>query len=105
MQNRVAEAIYQRIKWAVQNSRTFRVILVIPFPEETGLAAREIVHWTWRTIFRGGQSLMERVEELVQGTDRTVEDYLVVCSLRTWQKNPKDDAHVATEQVFVHAKV
>lgn len=59
--NQVGEALIQRIERAIINNDTFRVIVIFPFPEETGAGARALMQWQYGTISRGGHSILEQL--------------------------------------------
>eukprot|EP01104_Vermistella_antarctica_P020353 TRINITY_DN8681_c0_g1_i1.p1 TRINITY_DN8681_c0_g1~~TRINITY_DN8681_c0_g1_i1.p1 ORF type:complete len:1537 (+),score=341.51 TRINITY_DN8681_c0_g1_i1:99-4709(+) len=85
VQNRVAHALIERIAKAIESNQTFRVVVVLPLhPEgdfEVDPALRAIMHYQYRTICRGRESLVQTLEERYPFVD--VKDYIVFLSLRT----------------------
>lgn len=59
--NQVGKALMQRLERAIVNEETFRLIVIFPFPEETGAGARALMQWQYGTISRGGHSLLEQL--------------------------------------------
>jgi len=101
--NRVADALWLKIRRAVEQDQVFRVIILLPFAE-SGPSGSAIINWNFRTLSRGGESIFERLKRLLAGLDskKRVEDYISVCSLR---KAAIRDGRLRTEQIFVHAKL
>ena len=65
--NKVVEALVQRIKEAVKNKERFKVVIFVPllpgFEGEINNSSSAILkvqlHWEYATISRGGTSLLE----------------------------------------------
>ncbi|ODN06603.1 Phospholipase D1 [Orchesella cincta] len=107
VQNRIGEALFNRILQAHREGKTFRVFVVIPllpgFEGEVGtnrgVAIHAITHWNYASIGRGNDSL------LVKLSKAGVEDpgqYLTFHGLRTWSELHGD---LVTELIYVHSKL
>lgn len=101
--NRVAEAIVDRVRWAIVNNRKFRVFLIVPAtpdgPLKDSSTVRSIQYYTLNSISRGGTSI---IETLVKEFPKVnIGDYISTCSLRA---HDEIDGVPVTEQVYVHAK-
>nr|XP_043625255.1 phospholipase D zeta 1-like [Erigeron canadensis] len=109
IQNRVLEALYRRIMRAHKEEKCFRVIVVIPLLpgfqgrlDDGGAATvRAIMHWQYRTISRGQNSILHNLNALL---GPKTDDYISFYGLRTYGKLG-DDGPIATSQVYVHSKV
>jgi phospholipase D1/2 len=106
VQNRIGEALLQRILRAHREKTTFRVFVVMPllpgFEGEVGtsrgIAIHAITHWNYSSICRGHNALMVRLMET--GIDPT--QYVTFHGLRTYS-NLGDD--MVTELIYVHSKL
>lgn len=109
IRNRVLESLYRRIMRAHNDKRSFRVIIVIPLLpgfqgglDDGGAASvRAIMHWQYRTICRGNNSILHNLYGLL-GTK--AHDYISFYGLRAYGKL-FDGGPVASSQVYVHSKV
>ncbi|KAF6141252.1 hypothetical protein GIB67_024336 [Kingdonia uniflora] len=109
IRNRVSEALYRRIMRAFKEQKIFRVIIVIPLLpgfqgglDDGGAASvRAILHWQYRTICRGQNSILHNLNDLVG--PRT-HDYISFYGLRAYGQL-FEGGPVATSQVYVHSKV
>ncbi|CAK9166850.1 unnamed protein product [Ilex paraguariensis] len=109
IQNRVLEAIYRRIIRAHKEQKCFRVIIVIPLLpgfqgglDDGGAATvRAIMHWQYRTICRGNNSILYSLNALL---GPKTYDYISFYGLRTYGRL-FDGGPVVTSQVYVHSKV
>ncbi|XP_028083799.1 phospholipase D zeta 2-like isoform X3 [Camellia sinensis] len=109
IQNRVLEALYRRILRAHKEQKCFRVVVVIPLLpgfqgglDDSGAATvRAIMHWQYRTICRGKNSILHNLNALL---GPKANDYISFCGLRTYGKL-SDGGPVVTSQVYVHSKV
>lgn len=109
IQNRVLQALYNRIIRAYNEKQCFRVIVVIPLlpgfqggVDDAGAASvRAIMHWQYRTICRGKNSLLENLE-LVLGVK--VCNYVSFYGLRSYGRLC-EGGPLATSQIYVHSKV
>eukprot|EP00013_Stygamoeba_regulata_P009165 CAMPEP_0177670472 /NCGR_PEP_ID=MMETSP0447-20121125/24105_1 /TAXON_ID=0 /ORGANISM="Stygamoeba regulata, Strain BSH-02190019" /LENGTH=954 /DNA_ID=CAMNT_0019177633 /DNA_START=1 /DNA_END=2865 /DNA_ORIENTATION=+ len=103
IQNRVAEAICQRVSKAIETKEPFRVVIVLPIQPAGGTwehhSVRFIMKWQYQTICRGGTSLLETLE--ARHGD-IVHDYVQFVCLRNWAVINKS-LHV--EQIYVHSKL
>ncbi|KAK6930210.1 Phospholipase D-like domain [Dillenia turbinata] len=109
IRNRVLEALYRRIMQAHSDKRCFRVIVVIPLLpgfqggiDDGGAASvRAIMHWQYRTICRGQNSLLHNLCDLM---GPKAYDYISFYGLRAYGRL-SDGGLVATSQVYVHSKI
>ncbi|KAJ0976302.1 hypothetical protein J5N97_018267 [Dioscorea zingiberensis] len=109
IQNRLLEAMYKRILRAEQEKKCFRVIIVIPLLpgfqgglDDSGAASvRALVHWQYRTISRGPNSILQRLCDVM---GPRAHDYISFYGLRTYGKL-SDGGPVVTNQVYVHSKL
>ncbi|XP_054786442.1 phospholipase D zeta 1 isoform X1 [Prosopis cineraria] len=109
IQNRVLEALYRRIMRAYHDKKPFRVIIVIPLLpgfqgglDDSGAASvRAIMHWQYRTICRGQNSILHKLLEFLGSK---VHDYISFYGLRAYGRL-SDGGPVATSQVYVHSKI
>ncbi|KAK1385618.1 Phospholipase [Heracleum sosnowskyi] len=109
IRNRVLESMYRRIIRAHHEKKSFRVIIVIPLLpgfqggiDDAGAASvRAIMHWQYRTICRGQNSILHNLYDLLGAR---VHDYISFYGLRSYGKL-FDGGPVAASQVYVHSKV
>ncbi|XP_054806150.1 phospholipase D zeta 1-like isoform X2 [Prosopis cineraria] len=109
IQNRVLEALYQRIMRAYNDQKIFRVIIVIPLLpgfqgglDDSGAASvRAIMHWQYRTICRGQKSILHNLCDLL---GPKAHDYISFFGLRAYGRL-YDGGPLATSQVYVHSKI
>ncbi|XP_024979778.1 phospholipase D zeta 1-like [Cynara cardunculus var. scolymus] len=109
IQNRVLEALYRRILRAHKEEKCFRVIVVIPLLpgfqgglDDGGAATvRAIMHWQYRTICRGQNSILHNLNSLL---GPKTDEYISFYGLRTYGRLG-DDGPIVTSQVYVHSKV
>ncbi|KAL8188849.1 hypothetical protein R6Q57_029604 [Mikania cordata] len=109
IQNRVLEALYRRILRAHKEEKCFRVIIVIPLLpgfqgrlDDGGAATvRAIMHWQYRTISRGHNSILHNLSALL---GPKTNDYISFYGLRTYGRLG-NDGPIVTSQVYVHSKV
>ncbi|KAB2095330.1 hypothetical protein ES319_A01G029300v1 [Gossypium barbadense] len=107
--NRVLEALYRRIMRAYNDKKCFRVIIVIPLLpgfqgglDDAGAASvRAIMHWQYRTICRGQNSILHKLHEVL---GPKTHDYISFYGLRSYGKL-FDHGPVATSPVYVHSKI
>lgn len=89
IRNRVLESLYRRIMRAYHEKKCFRVIIIIPLLpgfqgglDDGGAASvRAIMHWQYRTISRGHNSILHNLLELLG--PRT-HDYISFYGLRSY---------------------
>ncbi|KAK1291392.1 Phospholipase D p1 [Acorus calamus] len=109
IRNRVLEALYRRIIRADKEKKCFRVIIVIPLLpgfqgglDDAGAASvRAIMHWQYRTIYRGPNSILQNLFDLM---GPKAHDYISFYGLRAYGKLGKSGP-LATNQIYVHSKV
>ncbi|KAI8376797.1 hypothetical protein BD560DRAFT_445548 [Blakeslea trispora] len=90
LRNKIAQAIVERIKRAHANGENYKVFILIPLiPAFEGdlattdaSAARNVMHFQYITISRGGNSIIEKLKEA--GIEPS--DYIGWYSLRNWDK-------------------
>ncbi|XP_072006076.1 phospholipase D2 isoform X2 [Engystomops pustulosus] len=108
IQNRIADAIVQRISSAHKEGKKFRVYIVIPllpgFEGDIelggGNSIQAILHFTYSSICRGDNSIISRLKEEMGDAWR---QYLSVCGLRTHGEMP--DGSLVTELIYIHSKM
>ncbi|GLT94856.1 hypothetical protein SLE2022_125730 [Rubroshorea leprosula] len=109
IQNRVLEALYNRILQAHKEEKCFRVIVVIPLlpgfqggVDDAGAATvRAIMHWQYRTISSEKTSILHKLNVLL---GPKTQDYISFYGLRSYGRL-SDCGPVATSQVYVHSKL
>ncbi|KAH8494934.1 hypothetical protein H0E87_018202 [Populus deltoides] len=109
IQNRVLEALYLRIMRAFNEKKCFRVIIVIPLlpgfqggVDDGGAASvRAIMHWQYRTICRGQNSVLHNLYDLL---GPKTHDYISFYGLRAYGQL-FNGGPVVTSQVYVHSKI
>ncbi|XP_051902928.1 phospholipase D2 [Hippocampus zosterae] len=103
--NGIGDAIVNRILRAYREQKKYRVFVVIPLlpgfegdiSTGGGNAIQAILHFTYRTICRGEQSILSRLSEM---EDKWTE-YITVCGLRTKAELSQSPV---TELIYVHSK-
>ncbi|MBI4860408.1 MAG: hypothetical protein HY815_09125, partial [Candidatus Riflebacteria bacterium] len=102
--NRVAEALLTRLSRAIRERARFRVVVVLPVHPEGNFREQSkvwaLLGWQYRTISRGGQSLLERLRDEFPGVD--LDDYVAFFSLRGHAVTPD---RCVTSQIYVHSKL
>ncbi|PAN31060.1 hypothetical protein PAHAL_5G392000 [Panicum hallii] len=109
IKNRVLEALYRRILRAEKEKRRFRVIIVIPLLpgfqggiDDGGAASvRAIMHWQYRTICRGPNSILKNLYDVV---GPKAHDYISFYGLRAHGRLG-DGGPLVTNQIYVHSKL
>lgn len=107
IENKIGEAIFQRITLAHKKGEKWRAIIVVPlvpgFPanvdETEGSTVRMIMRCQYLSVARGPDSLIGRLH--AAGVYNTHE-YINVYGLRNWGEL---NGQFVTEQVYIHAKV
>ncbi|KAF6728882.1 Phospholipase D2 [Oryzias melastigma] len=105
VQNTIGDAIVDRILLAHREQKKYRVFVVIPLlpgfegdlTTKNANAIQTILHFTYRTICRGEQSILHRLSEL---KDQWTE-YITFCGLRTHSQLSQK---LVTELIYVHSK-
>lgn len=107
VENRIGDALVERIVRASQKKEDWRAVIVIPLmpgfqntvDQQDGTSVRLIMQCQYRSICRGESSIFGRVR--AQGIEP--EDYIQFYSLRSWGKiGPAKQ--LVTEQLYIHAK-
>ncbi|KAL9114179.1 MAG: hypothetical protein Q9227_001951 [Pyrenula ochraceoflavens] len=107
IQNKIGDALVERIIRAAQQGDNWRAFILIPLmpgfqntvDSEGGTSVRLIMQYQYRSICRGESSIFGRLRS--QGIEP--EDYIQFYSLRSWGKiGPKQ--HLVSEQLYIHAK-
>jgi hypothetical protein len=108
VENRIMAAILDKLRERIRAKAVFRVIFLLPQPEETGDAAMSILSFMYRSINRGGTSLLEQLSKEFPGIN--LEQWVGFFFLRAHGTVPhpsdaKAGAVPVTEKVFVHSKL
>lgn len=102
--NRLIEALYLRLKRAIEEKQDFRVLVLIPvLPGGAHIEAastRYMLKYTYRTISRGGHSLLEKLQQDFPGVD--VHEYIRFGTPRQIGRLGDD---LVSEPVYIHSKV
>ncbi|KAK4755658.1 hypothetical protein SAY87_009415 [Trapa incisa] len=109
IRNRVLEALYRRILRAHNDKKLFRIIIVIPLLpgfqgglDDGGAASvRAIMHWQYRTICRGSNSILHNLYDLL---GPKAQDFISFYGLRAHGKL-SDEGPIASSQIYVHSKI
>jgi phospholipase D1/2 len=107
IENRIGDALVDRIKRAHQNEEDWRACIVIPLmpgfqntvDQQEGSSVRLIMTCQYRSICRGPTSIFGRLRAV--GIEP--EDYIQFYALRSWGALGPNKALV-TEQLYIHAK-
>jgi phospholipase D1/2 len=108
IENKIGDALVERIIRADENDEKWRAIIVIPLvpgfqntvDAMDGSSIRLIMQCQFYSICRGESSIFGRLRR--QGIDPT--DYIEFYALRSWgQIGP--DKTLVTEQLYIHAKI
>ncbi|KAG8529455.1 uncharacterized protein KY384_006092 [Bacidia gigantensis] len=107
MENKIGDALVERIIRAAQYGERWRAVIVIPLmpgfqntvDNQDGSSIRLIMQCQFRSICRGEASIFGRV----RAAGFEPEDYIQFYSLRSWGKiGPQKQ--LVTEQLYIHAK-
>ncbi|KAI9485673.1 MAG: hypothetical protein EXX96DRAFT_494975 [Benjaminiella poitrasii] len=90
LRNKIAQALVERIKRAHAKGEKFKVFIIMPLipafegdlATKDAAAARNVMHFQYITISRGGNSIIEKLREA--GIDPS--EYIGWYSLRNWDK-------------------
>ncbi|KAF1962437.1 phospholipase D [Byssothecium circinans] len=107
IENKISDALVDRIKRAHKNQEDWRACIVIPLmpgfqntvDQQEGSSVRLIMQCQYRSICRGEQSIFGRLRAV--GIEP--EDYIQFYALRSWGEIGPDKTMV-TEQLYIHAK-
>ena len=107
MENKIGDALVERIIRAAQKKEDWRAIIVIPLmpgfqntvDQQDGTSVRLIMQCQFRSICRGEASIFGRV----RAAGIEPEDYIQFYSLRAWGKIGHNK-QLVTEQLYIHAK-
>jgi phospholipase D1/2 len=110
IQNKISQAIYQRLTRAIQAEETFRVIVLLPvYPagDVATAATQYIIKYGYKTINRSNDtrtSLMERLRLDFPTVD--LSQYISFVCLRKYEFVEVDGLRKPlTEQIYIHAKM
>ncbi|XP_055350505.1 phospholipase D2-like isoform X2 [Paramacrobiotus metropolitanus] len=106
VENKIGDALFNRIQRAFHNNENFRVFVIIPlqpaiagqYGTREGSAVQAVTHFIYQSISRGEHSLLEKLKLL--GCDFS--KYITFCGLRQFGMIGDN---VATEIVYVHSKM
>ncbi|KAL5436988.1 hypothetical protein PMIN07_006798 [Paraphaeosphaeria minitans] len=107
IENKISDAIVDRIKRAHQNQEDWRACLIIPLmpgfqntvDQQDGSSVRLIMTCQYRSICRGPTSIFGRL----RAAGIEPEDYIQFYALRSWGEIGPQKSLV-TEQLYIHAK-
>lgn len=107
IENKIGDALVERISRAYHNDEYWRAIIVIPLmpgfqntvDSQDGTSVRLIMQCQYRSISRGEHSIFGRLR--AQGIEP--EDFIQFYGLRNWGKIGVEKTLV-TEQLYIHAK-
>ena len=108
IENKISDAIVDRIKRAHKNLEDWRACIIIPLmpgfqntvDQQDGSSIRLIMTCQYRSICRGETSIFGRL----RAAGIEPEDYIQFYALRSWGAIGPDKALV-TEQLYIHAKI
>ena len=112
VENLVVKALFNRIKRAYEEGTPFKVIIFLPLlpafeanlEDQQGKVMQIQIGLENTTIGVGANSLIGKLQELLQGSGFVPENYLMVCALRNWEIRESDKKPV-TELIYIHSKV
>lgn len=107
IENRIGDALVERIVRASQKDEAWRAVILIPLmpgfqntvDNQDGTSIRLIMQCQFRSICRGESSIFGRL----RAESIEPEDYIQFYSLRSWGKIGLNKSMV-TEQLYIHAK-
>ncbi|KAJ4299068.1 Phospholipase D1 [Kalmusia sp. IMI 367209] len=107
IENRISDALVDRIKRAHKNQEDWRACIVIPLmpgfqntvDQQEGSSVRLIMTCQYRSICRGESSIFGRL----RAAGIEPEDYIQFYALRSWGEIGPQNSLV-TEQLYIHAK-
>ncbi|KAJ2958557.1 hypothetical protein NQZ79_g5872 [Umbelopsis isabellina] len=105
IENKIGDALVQRILRAVKEGHKWRAIIIIPLvpgfqnnvDEPEGMSIRMIMNCQFRSICRGEHSIYGRL----RAQNINPDDYITFYGLRNWGRL---GGEYVTEQVYIHAK-
>jgi phospholipase D1/2 len=97
--NQIGSALISKLREKIRTRSNFRVIVLVPMPEETGDGAMTILNWLYRSLVRGGSSVVEQLRR--EFPDVALGDYLAFFCLRT---HGRVGGRLVTEKIYVHSK-
>ena len=104
VENQISAAILNKVRAAVREKRTFRVIVIVPVHPEGGykdtMTVRYIMGWQYKTVCKGGYSMVETFRREFPGVD--VYDYFNFYVVKNWGVLGEN---LVAEQIYVHAKL
>lgn len=107
IENKISDALVDRIKRAHKNQEDWRACIVIPLMPgfqntvdvQDGSSVRLIMSCQYRSICRGESSIFGRL----RAAGIEPEDYIQFYALRSWGEIGRDK-NLVTEQLYIHAK-
>lgn len=84
VENKVLRAVLQRLRRAMRRKETFRVYVLVPFPEETDAQLRTLVRYENRSLVWGPFSIAGRLK--AEFPEVELRDYFIVMRARCFQK-------------------
>ncbi|MES1910524.1 MAG: hypothetical protein MHM6MM_003104 [Cercozoa sp. M6MM] len=86
--NQLFHRVLQKLRQKIRRAEPFRLIVIVPQPEETGDGAQMILRWQYRTISRGDTSLLAQLRHDFPHV--SLDDYVSFHFLRQWTRLPLD---------------
>lgn len=112
VENRIVIALYARIAKAFKEKKPFKVIVFMPLmpafeanlEDQQGKVMQMQIGLQNHTISKGDNSLFSLLNKLLKDSGLKPEDYVLICSLRKFQRRPSDGKPI-TELIYIHSKV
>ncbi|CAJ0608562.1 unnamed protein product [Cylicocyclus nassatus] len=104
--NEICKVICNRVKRAYKDKEPFKVYILLPLMPgfegnvgaPGGSALQAVLHWTYRSLSRGPNSLFEQLKSVVPNPH----EYISVCSLRTYDMLC---GKLMSELIYIHCKL
>jgi len=104
VENTISKALLDKVCKAAEQGKTFKIIVIVPVHPEGGYkdtaTVRYIMGWQFKTICRGGNSMVETFARRFPGVDVT--QYFHFYIVKNWAKLGNS---LVSEQIYVHAKL
>ena len=112
VENRIVKALCVRIIRAIQENKPFKVVVFMPLmpafeanlEDHQGKVMQIQIGLQNTTIGKGENSLIEMVRKNLDGKGINHEEYIMICSLRKFERRPSDGKPI-TELIYIHSKL